>query len=85
MTLTGGKEEGKKEINFSFKDRKYCLPAPRSVLPEKFAQSHVDSVKEQSSLKPQVLKPHFLQSSMTYRENFNTLQKYGTPLLEKIT
>lgn len=83
MTVIGGGEEGKKEINFSFKDRKYCLPAPGSALTEKFAESHVDSVKEQSRLKSQIPKPHFLPSSMTYRENFTKLQKYGTPLLEK--
>lgn len=80
MTVIGGGEEGKKEINFSFKDRKYCLPAPGSALTEKFAESHVDSVKEQSRLKSQIPKPHFLPSSMTYRENFTKLQKYGTPL-----
>lgn len=37
MSATGGGEEGKKEINFSFKDIKYCLPAPGSALPKKFA------------------------------------------------
>lgn len=82
MTVIGGGEEGKQEINFSFKDMKYCLP-PVPLYPKKTVQSHVDSVKEQSRLKSQIPKPHFLQSSMTYRENFTKLQKYGTPLLEK--
>lgn len=36
MTVIGGWEEGKKDINFSFKDIKYCLPAPASALPEIF-------------------------------------------------
>lgn len=31
MMVIGGGEEGKKEINFSFKDIKYCLPAPGST------------------------------------------------------
>lgn len=83
MTVTGGGEERKKEINFSFKDIKYCLPAPGSALPKKSAQSHVDSVKVPSRLKSQIPKPHFLQLSMTHRENFTKLQKYGTPFLEK--
>lgn len=78
MTVIGGGEEGKKEINFSFKDIKYCLPVPGSASPEKFAESHTDSGKEQS----QIPKPHFLPS-VTYRENFTKLQKYGTLLLEK--
>lgn len=37
MAVIGGGEEGKKEINFSFKDIKYCLPVPGSALPKKCA------------------------------------------------